>query len=103
MKTSPVTSFVLGGIPLIVYPFCLIANVMSIAGASANDGPMTIEASILLVFIWGTTLYPLIYLGSLVYYFVDKANRDVIPSIPLAYLVVVTLPFAVLLLIVLFQ
>src|SRR5687767_15007246 len=54
----------LGAVALLIYPFCLVANVMSFA---ARDAPTTrIVAPLPLIawkcFLWGSTIYPLVYL-----------------------------------------
>ena len=52
-----------GAIVLFVYPFCLLANIMSFAAtpdkAAANDPLLQIASR---AFLWGSTLYPVIYL-----------------------------------------
>jgi hypothetical protein len=54
----------LGALVLLIYPFCLLANVMSLAGV---DAPQTRVAGPLqrlswLGFLWGSTVYPVVYL-----------------------------------------
>ncbi len=53
---------VVGGLPLPIYPFVLLANVMSLAAERADDKSGSV--SLLLVvkaFLWSSTAYPLVY------------------------------------------
>jgi len=85
---------IVAGIPLCIYPFVLLANIMSIAGE-----PPRVPAPWYLWFtsqgfLWTSTLYPLIYLYCVVKVidFWKESNFDSafrMSRIPLAYLGVV--------------
>lgn len=55
---------VIGGIPLLIYPFVLIANAMQLAafGASGNEKMSVYLAIIVLLFLALSTAYPLTYI-----------------------------------------
>lgn len=56
------TALTLGGGVLVVYPFCILANVMSFAGhRDPNDEPGWLLSTTASSFLWGSTAYPLIY------------------------------------------
>lgn len=52
-------------IPLLIYPFVLIANIMAFAGVDAGDVPLFTRVSAF-SFLWATTLYPVV-IGFLLY------------------------------------
>lgn len=79
------------GIPIIAYPFCLIANVMSIAGARSENTPILLTI-IATVFLWGSTAYPLFYVGSLLWYFIGKRSKLAVLFIE-GYLMIVLVSF----------
>ena len=88
-----------GGLVLLVYPFCLLANVMSLAAVPAPGTavkPLPLIAS--KVFLWSSTLYPLVYLlaagASLL--LASNERRAVahrVAQVPLVYLLFVLLCF----------
>lgn len=49
---------VLSVVPLIAWPFLLLANVMSLAAPGGNS-------VVAKLFLWGTTLYPLVFFAAL--------------------------------------
>ena len=60
-KLGPLT---MGAFALLIYPFCLVANVMSLA---AMDAPQTrvvgrLQRLSMQGFLWGSTVYPVVYL-----------------------------------------
>ena len=53
----------LGGIPLLIYPFLMVANVMSLA-AEPPQYPVSLALRLSSQgFLWSSTLYPLVYIG----------------------------------------
>ena len=54
---------VVGGLPLLIYPFILMANIMSIAGHRSTPPPPILQQLAAHAFLWGSTLYPIVYLG----------------------------------------
>lgn len=85
----------LGGLPLAVYPFCLLANVMSLAGHQEQPlSPLVVATTY--AFLWSSTLYPVVYLPSpLAAAFFDAGGRDLatrrVAYVPLVYLTGITL------------
>ncbi len=61
MKLRAWVVLIPAGIPLIVYPFVLLANVMSLAGHQSAEPcpPALLVAS--QGFLWSSTLYPVVY------------------------------------------
>ena len=63
MKNSLQIPLVIGGIPLIAYPFVLLSNVMSLAGhPSAQPAPADLHSAAQ-SFLWASTFYPVVYCG----------------------------------------
>ncbi len=89
-----------GGIVLLVYPFCLVANIMSLAAASAPGAK--VDPLLLIVskaFLWGSTFYPVVYLiNAAVSVLLARNERQAtahrVAQAPLVYLVGVFLCFA---------
>ncbi len=66
MKPLCICLLFLTTLPLLVYPFVLIANVMSLAAtATATPAPIGLKI-VSLGFLWTTTLYPVPYLICLI-------------------------------------
>ena len=96
-KLGPLT---LGALALLVYPFCLAANVMSLA---AMDAPQTrvagrLQRLSMQGFLWGSTVYPAVYLlAAGISRFLDANDRPVgarrAAKAPLIYLLAVLLCF----------
>jgi hypothetical protein len=92
----------LGAVALLIYPFCLLANVMSLA---AMDAPATRVADplprlALRGFLWGSTIYPVVYLVAAgVSVFLSSNDRLVgarrVAQTPLIYLAGVLLCFLI--------
>jgi len=53
---------ILGGLPLMIYPFLLVANVMSLAGNPSSEPVSLVVQLASQGFLWGSTLYPLVYI-----------------------------------------
>lgn len=96
MKLAAIGSLVLGALPLLIYPFVLLANVMSFAGTPTGqetNGQWLVSRA----FLFGTTLYPIIYLVFAVIGIVNLVrkksraalNTSLVPLIYLAFLAVV--------------
>nr|AYQ72471.1 hypothetical protein EAV92_07765 [Cohnella candidum] len=77
--------FVLGGIPLLIYPFVVIANIMQMAGESSDD--RVYLSVIVYLFLFLSTTYLLTYLACLILFFIIKRKRKLLPIIPLVHLV----------------
>ncbi|MBI5034036.1 MAG: hypothetical protein HZB51_26235 [Chloroflexi bacterium] len=77
MKLATGFFLVLGALPLVVYPFVLLANIMGLAGQwSGNESLVLILISY--AFYIGTTVYPLVYLicvGAAIVAVRRKSNR----------------------------
>lgn len=97
-RKLPIFLLFLAGLPLLVYPFLLIANAMSVAGYQAADVSVFViifRSAFLLI----STLYPVVFLGSVVSYVVSQrrgnsrwAGRSVwIPYLTLALILVLFL------------
>ena len=57
--------FKLGGVLLLLWPFILLGNIMSLAGDQPNPPPPQPLMLVVYGFLWGSTLYPAIYLPGL--------------------------------------
>jgi hypothetical protein len=79
--------FILSGLPLIVYPAVLMASVMSLAGGVSGEEPVYLVI-IVYGFLIGSLLYPLVYIGSLIAYFIvkDIERKALFVKIPFLYL-----------------
>jgi hypothetical protein len=66
----------LGAIPLLIYPFLMIANVMSLAAERPhNPVPLVLWLSSQ-GFLWSSTLYPVVFLGCAIMSLVQSHCRD---------------------------
>jgi len=65
---------VVAGIPLLIYPSVLVANVMSIAGYQGGDLSVILKITST-AFMLVTTLYPIVYLCSVIGYIVFSIKR----------------------------
>jgi hypothetical protein len=89
---------VFGFVPLMVYPFCLLSNVMSLAGEPGRSTPGVLLRCASNGFLWGSTLYPVVWLVAAV---TSRALRsaerptaaDRVSWVPLGYLLAVALCF----------
>jgi hypothetical protein len=78
--------FVIGGIPLCVYPFVLIANLMSLAGYRAGNVNI-LSVVVVYLFIFVTSTYPLTYLMCIFRYF-KRGKKIFLSVIPLIHIVI---------------
>lgn len=89
-----------GGGVLIVYPFCLIANVMSLAALPATAGIGLLPSLARKAFLWGSTIYPVLYLFAAgMSVFLSSNDRQMgtrrIAQAPLIYLAGLLLCFVI--------
>jgi hypothetical protein len=83
---------VLGAIPLFIYPFLLIANVMSLAGEPSHN-PVSLALRLSSQgFLWSSTLYPVVYVGCAIMSVIqsqwgDGRTAERCALLPLLYLV----------------
>lgn len=63
MKSYYWILLIVGGVPLLIYPFILLANVMSLAGTKSSTPVPLMQTLIANAFLWSSTLYPLVYIG----------------------------------------
>lgn len=63
--------FVLGGIPLLIYPFVLLANIMSLAAEGAANEKFLIQF-VMKTFMFISASYPFTYIVCLILYKSDK-------------------------------
>lgn len=84
-------AFVIAGLPLIAYPLVFMANVMSLAGHSTGNESFWLVL-VSNCFLIGTTVYPLVFGLSLIFFFTFKMKLT-ISLIPLGYLVLLFLLF----------
>ena len=87
---------ILGAVVLLVYPFCLMANMMSLGGHESSRYVPPLAWWTWRAFLWGTTIYPAIYLGmaGLSGLFASNSRPNLarhIAWVPLAYLGVMLL------------
>ena len=82
----------LGAIPLLAYPFLMVANVMSLA-AEPPHYPVSLGLRLSSQgFLWSSTLYPIVYFGCAIMAFVQshfEIDRDArrYALLPLLYLI----------------
>jgi len=55
---------VLAGLPMLAYPFVLVANVMSLAAGPPGDTSKRSVPLVVRAFLWSSTLYPLVFIPS---------------------------------------
>ena len=66
-KTLVFLTFILFGLPLLIYPMVILANIMALAAESSGElGPFL--NAIIISFVTATSLYPLTYIFSLIFY-----------------------------------
>jgi hypothetical protein len=83
---------IIGAVPLLVYPFVIIANIMQLAaGPSGEENILLIV--IVKLFIVCTSTYLLTYLICLVSYIRKKSRRLLFSLIPLIHLAIAWLLF----------
>ncbi len=81
---------VLGGIPLLLYPFVIIADLMTIAGVWSGDESIFLII-IVYLFLFLTSSYLITYIICLLYYLRRKNGKLVITSLPLIQIMFVIL------------
>jgi hypothetical protein len=95
MKYRFVFWLVIGGLPLLIYPALLIANIMSLAAKPApNDHAPILLYLFANAFLWGSTLYPVVYVfsASTAIAVLKKGNPNkasLVALLPLLYLALV--------------
>ncbi len=67
IKLKGLTMIGISAIPLLIYPFVLIANVMSLTGHRGSDTSF-VDVFIAYFFIFVTTVYPVTIITSLILY-----------------------------------
>ena len=87
-----------GALPLLVYPCCFLANLMSFAGHPSPSPPFLLKV-VALGFLWSSTLYPLVYFPFMIRAKQLEARRSIVAaeraaSMPLRYLVGVAILYA---------
>ena len=87
---------IVGAVPLLIYPFILIANIMSFAGTPSSTPVPASQWIMSKAFLWSSTLYPVVYFGCLIAAIVcsrsgDSAMAFKLAAAPLAYLVLCVL------------
>lgn len=95
MKAACIVFLVFGALPLLLYPFVLLANVMSLAGPRTGAEPLG-QTLVSFAFLGATTAYPLAYLLFLVLSVVRLKQGRLQPALiwslaPMGYLVGVVL------------
>lgn len=66
MKQTVSLLLLLGALPLLIYPFVLLANVMSLAGHWSGNEPLGLVVTVY-AFLIGSTAYPAVYIFHRVY------------------------------------
>ena len=89
-KTIGIILFIMGGLPLLVYPFVIMANAMSLAGFEFINGNPILKIYVLL-FVLASSTYPLTYITCLIFYSRRGIRKNMIPIIPLLHIFVVVL------------
>lgn len=74
MKTLSIALMCFTSLPLLIYPFVLLANVMSMAALSSPTSVSFGLSVAFFGFLIGSTLYPLPYLTSLVFSILNLKN-----------------------------
>ena len=65
----------IGALPLLVYPFVLMANIMSLAAEGATDAEGTV-AFAAKCFFWLSTIYPAVYLPCCLLTFANRMSQE---------------------------
>jgi hypothetical protein len=79
--------FIVSALPLLIYPAVLMASVMSLAGNVSGEEPLYLVV-IVYGFLVGSLLYPLVYIASLIAYFIvkDVKRKALFVKIPFLYI-----------------
>lgn len=89
-KIISIILFIIGGLPLLIYPFVMLANIMSLAGF-AEYGNKNISLVIFVLFLISTSTYPLTYIVCLLSFFKKGIGKIIIPIIPLLHILLIVL------------
>ena len=90
-KIIGVVLFIISGIPLLAYPFALLADIMSLAGErSGNNANMLLEI-VMVLFIIANSTYLLTYIASLIFFIRKKGASILISTIPYIHFSIVVL------------
>lgn len=81
--------FVIAGVPLLLYPFVLIANVMSLAAEPTGQPAPLVLTIICYAFLAASSSYPATYIVSLIIY--RQRKRLLYAFAPLVHIAVVVL------------
>lgn len=57
---------IVGALPLLIYPFILLANIMSFAGTKSSTPVPLMQTVMSQAFLWSSTLYPVAYVACLI-------------------------------------
>ncbi|MCR8656703.1 hypothetical protein [Paenibacillus endoradicis] len=76
--------FIFEGIPLVIYPFILLANLMSLAAEGSWDGNLLLEF-VVKTFMFVSTTYPVTYIVCLIFY--KSENKIWKALVPLVHLI----------------
>jgi|SRR5215471_1856108 len=92
MKIISIVSLALGALPLLLYPFVLLADIMSLCSDQWRDVPV-VQSAVALSFLLGSLAYPVVYLLCLVFtcIILKKDKEKVVfcsSVVPLAYVAV---------------
>lgn len=90
-RIIPISLFILSGIPLCIYPFVMIANLMQLAGEWAGNESVS-SIIVICLFILATSLYPVTYFLSIFLY--RESGKKLFPAtIPLIHIFIVVVLF----------
>ena len=90
MKNGVRFYLILAALPLLIYPFILMANIMSLAGYGSNDTPFLLNL-FSKGFLLSSSAYPVVYVFSVIMYFYAKRRDNIkrvsiFAKLPLIYL-----------------
>ncbi|ABM26546.1 MULTISPECIES: hypothetical protein [Shewanella] len=84
----------LGGLPLLIYPFVVFANLMLLAGHKSTYKPPLFNRLMNQGFIWGSFIYPAIYIPLYKIAIQLQSNQTLIyAALPVAYLALLAVCF----------
>ena len=97
MKIVSIIALALGGVPLLIYPFVLLADVMSLA-APKSGKHSTLLTVVSRAFLWTSLAYPIVYMlcVSQTRLMLKKMQEEAalgFSVVPLGYLVLVVVLF----------
>jgi hypothetical protein len=61
LKLAAIISLILGAVPLLMYPFLVMANIMSFAAPHTNEEPFGLTL-VVNIFLFSSTAYPIVYI-----------------------------------------